>query len=211
LIRIDAIVGLPSWSRTRSVTGTDGSHGRLEEAIDERRRPGERVVGLRPLPLAFALSHHRQGVGARDPQGRVHAGLVANLDEKRAPALLEQPLLHGPLAHLDAALGVDRDEREAQRVERFLHVADGRRVFGRRHGGVEPAARLCGQRIARHFEGLGQPAHARHEGLPGHVGIDGQRVAGPSRGRSEDESRRGDEELPARTHVRSGSRAKSSR
>ena len=78
---------------------------------------------LRPRVHAESAAPARedaQRLRARDAQGRGHAGLVAHLDEKRAPALLDELGTRAPLRDVDAALGIDVDVEEAVAVEDLL-------------------------------------------------------------------------------------------
>ncbi len=140
----DVLRALPDVGRERCFALPGVTAVELQDAVFDResgeRRQERRLVEqlqiepavgdvarrdrlLRPRAHAESAAPAREdakGLRARDAQGRGHAGLVAHLDEKRAPALLDELGARAPLCYVDAAFGIDMDVEEAVAVEDFL-------------------------------------------------------------------------------------------
>ena len=116
------------------------------------------------MSIQRARAHIRRRIGYRSRVGAVdgeygrHSGLVMNLDEKRAPSLLDQLRLRRALLNLDAAFGIDVDTCQAVLVENPLDLLDGLGALQRLHIG-------CRQRLAYHLECLHDARDLRREWL----------------------------------------------
>ena len=123
---------------------------------------------FRPRAHAEAAAPAREDtkrLRARDAQGRSHAGLVAHLDEKGAPALLDELGTRAPLRHVDAAFGIDVDVEETVAVEDFLDPRGGRALVGEGDCRLDRSAVDVWQRRPEILERFGDPRDLGRERL----------------------------------------------
>ena len=143
-------------------------------------------VGLGAIGRGFI---DRSSIGAVDGQRGGHPGLVLNLHEEDAPAVLVQLRRRGPLNRLDPALGIDRDSHEAKRIKRFLDRLDGLLRVVEMGGVVKPLEDGLGQRLSQKIQRLAQTLRLRGEGLEIDFG-DNRKHIGTRGGLSNNESNR---------------------
>ena len=94
-----------------------------------------------------------------------HARLVVDLHQEHAPALLHQLFRRRPGSDFDAALRIDFDAGEAERIERFLDEAHGVVGIARRKRLLQRLPLMLVKRRTDEIERLRHPLHLRRQRL----------------------------------------------
>ena len=98
-----------------------------------------------------------------------------HLDQKHAPAVLDQPGGSLPLRRFDPAFGVDVNADQAMAVENLLEDPHAEPEVTRIKRLADPGLLVPGQRLAQDLEGFDNPPDLRGKRLILDVGHDRQR------------------------------------
>ncbi|MCS1411458.1 MAG: hypothetical protein M2R45_04658 [Verrucomicrobia subdivision 3 bacterium] len=107
----------------------------------------------------------RAGVGAFSCELGGNAGFVAHLDEKGAPALLDQVFDGGAFGDFDAALRADVDVCDGVTIKDGLDLANGFLWVMVSGGGSDLTLVCLGERSAGEYQGFQEALSGGDEGL----------------------------------------------